>query len=134
MPLGSAATTRQWSLRSIVKSTVAHMTSNPSTVEDRIRMALADYLKRPLAKIDPRQSLRDDLGLDSMATIELLFRIEEVFDLQIPDQDLIRLVTVADVIAYVEEKVSPPAPAHAKSTRLSAQRTTGKKSTAKKTR
>jgi acyl carrier protein len=85
-----------------------------STIEDRIRIALADYLKRPSASIRPEQSLRDDLGLDSMATIELLFRIEEVFDLQIPDEDLQKLVTIADVIAYVESKLPPPAPVRAR--------------------
>ena len=107
-----------------------------STVEDRIRLALAEYLKRPLEKIDPRQSLRDDLGLDSMATIELLFRIEETFDLQIPDQDLHRLVTVSDVTNYVEEKVSPPHSAKRGYPSASPLRcTSGKKKTpAKKTR
>ena len=109
---------------------VTHIMPTHSTIEDRIRLALAEYLKRPLEKIDPRQSLRDDLGLDSMATIELLFRIEETFDLQIPDQDLHRLVTVSDVIAYVEEKVSPPnsaKPKHLSATPL--RRTSGKKKT-----
>lgn len=77
----------------------------------RIRQALADYLKRDVSTIDPRDSLRDDLGLDSMATIELLFRIEEAFDLQIPDEDLQHLRTVADVIAYVERRLNRPQPA-----------------------
>jgi acyl carrier protein len=71
----------------------------------RIETALAEYLKRDPSTITPGHSLRDDLGLDSMATIELLFRIEEAFDLQIPDEDLQRFVTVGDVIAYVQERV-----------------------------
>jgi acyl carrier protein len=75
----------------------------------RIRTALAEYLKRDAASITPQQALRDDLGLDSMATIELLFRIEEAFDLQIPDADLVGLATVADVISYVEKRLQPKA-------------------------
>lgn len=82
-------------------------------IADRIRTALADYLKRDPATIEPRHSLRHDLGLDSMATIELLYRIEDAFDFQIPDQDLQKLVTVADVIGYVEGRLKagkrPPA-------------------------
>jgi acyl carrier protein len=46
-----------------------------------------------------------------MATIELLFKIEEVFDLQIPDQDLQKLTRVSDVIAYVEGRMGKSAPA-----------------------
>jgi acyl carrier protein len=67
-----------------------------------------------------------------MATIELLFRIEEAFDLQIPDQDLHKLVTVADVIAYVEERVPSPVPARPR--KPSAQPKPRKNPTTKKTR
>jgi acyl carrier protein len=74
----------------------------------RIRTALAEYLKREPSAIQSQQSLRDDLGLDSMATIELLFRIEEAFDLQIPDEDLRGLATVGDVTAYVEKRLAKP--------------------------
>lgn len=100
-----------------------------SPIETRIRASLADYLKRSPDSIQRRQSLRDDLGLDSMATIELLFRIEEVFELQIPDQDLQKLTTVGDVIAYVEEKVSPlaRAPSRQPPKSKARKRSTGKK-------
>lgn len=81
-----------------------------SAIAERVRTALAQYLKQDPATIELHHTLRDDLGLDSMATIELLFQIEEVFDLQIPDEDLQQLATVADVIAYVEGKVRASAP------------------------
>jgi acyl carrier protein len=76
----------------------------------RIRTALAEYLKRDTSSVALSHSLRDDLGLDSMATIELLFRIEEAFDIQIPDEDLRGLATVADVSAYVEKRLQKTAP------------------------
>jgi acyl carrier protein len=79
----------------------------------RVRTALADYLKRDAETIKLTDALRNDLGLDSMATIELLYQIEDVFDVQIPDEDLPKLVTVANVTAYIEEKVAPARPAAA---------------------
>lgn len=94
-----------------------------SDIAVRIRTALGEYLKRDPASIEPRHALREDLGLDSMATIELLFKIEEVFDLQIPDQDLQKLAKVSDVIAYVEGRVKrPAAPASNQQAKLPAKR------------
>ncbi len=90
-------------------------------VSDKIIQALADYLKRDAASIHANHHLRDDLGLDSMAVIEMLYRIEEVFNLQIPDQDLVGLTTVGQVTAYVQGRVAP-APAAGK--KLSAKRST----------
>ena len=77
-------------------------------VSDKIIQALADYLKRDAASIRSEHHLRDDLGLDSMTVIEMLYRIEEVFNLQIPDEDLVGLTTVGHVIAYVQGQVAPP--------------------------
>lgn len=76
-----------------------------TTIALRISTALGDYLKRDPATIKTSHHLRDDLGLDSMAVIELLYRIEEAFDIQIPDQDLVGLTTVGQVITYVEKRL-----------------------------
>ena len=70
----------------------------------RVRTALAEYLKRDITTIKPGDALRDDLGLDSLTTIELLYRIEEEFDVEVPDTDLAGLVTVADVTAYLQRR------------------------------
>lgn len=88
------------------------MVTDPS-ISLKIRTALAEYLKHDPATILTTQHLRDDLGLDSMAVIELLYRIEEAFDLQIPDQDLVGLTNVGHVVSYVEKrlgKTALPAP------------------------
>src|SRR5438105_14708784 len=88
------------------------MATDP-TIDLKIRTALGEYLKRDPATILIAQHLRDDLGLDSMAVIELLYRIEETFDLQIPDQDLVGMTTVGHDVSYVEKrlgKAAPPAP------------------------
>ena len=76
-----------------------------SEIALRVRSALAEYLKRDVKTIKSGDTLRDDLGLDSLATIELVYQIEEAFDLEIPDNDLPGLVTVANVTAYIEGKV-----------------------------
>lgn len=80
------------------------MATDPS-IALKIRTALGEYLKRDPATILITQHLRDDLGLDSMAVIELLYRIEETFDLQIPDQDLVGMTTVGHVVHYVEKRL-----------------------------
>ncbi len=88
------------------------MATDP-TISLKIRAALGEYLKRDPDTILLTQHLREDLGLDSMAVIELLYRIEEAFDLQIPDQDLAGLANVGQVVHYVENrlgKIEPAAP------------------------
>ncbi|MBX3302255.1 MAG: acyl carrier protein [Nitrospira sp.] len=75
-------------------------------VTEKIVHALASYLKRDPASITEAHHLRDDLGLDSVAVIELLFEIEERFKLQIPDQDLPGLSTVGSVAAYVQRRLA----------------------------
>jgi acyl carrier protein len=78
-----------------------------SAIATRIRTALAQHLKRDPSKIQLQDDLRKDLGLDSLAMIELLFKIEEAFDLEIPNDDLSKITTVGDVVAYVEARVRP---------------------------
>lgn len=77
-------------------------------ITSKIIQALASYLKRDPASITEAHHLRDDLGLDSVAIIELLFEIEERFKLQIPDQDLPGLSTVGTVAAYVQRRLAEP--------------------------
>ena len=77
-------------------------------ITSKIVQALASYLKRDPASITESHHLRDDLGLDSVAIIELLFEIEERFKLQIPDQDLPGLSTVGTVAAYVQRRLAEP--------------------------
>ncbi|MBI3355872.1 MAG: acyl carrier protein [Nitrospirae bacterium] len=91
-------------------------------IASKIIQALAHYLKRDPASITEAHHLRDDLGLDSVAVIELLFEIEERFKIQIPDQDLPGLSTVGSVAAYVQQRLTSgtSAPALAKPARTSA--------------
>ena len=76
-----------------------------SDIATQIRTALAQHLKRDVSKIRIEDDLRDDLGLDSLSMIELLFKIEEAFDLEIPNDDLSKINTVGDVVEYVNARV-----------------------------
>jgi acyl carrier protein len=100
-------------------------------ITEKIVHALATYLKRDPSSITESHHLRDDLGLDSVAVIELLFEIEERFKLQIPDQDLPGLGTVGSVAAYVQRRLAEPASnAQSESPKAATQPSNG---TAKKT-
>jgi acyl carrier protein len=80
------------------------MTST-TAVADRIRSALGRELKRDPQTITPDQALREDLGLNSLDAIELMFKVEEEFDLEIPDPDLQKLRTVGDLVSYLETRL-----------------------------
>lgn len=84
-----------------------------SPIAQKVLRALGEYLRRDPASFQPEDSLRDDLGLDSLMTIELLYEIESVFDLQIPDEDFGGLVTIGNVVGYIEKKKQPTSPRHA---------------------
>ncbi|OQW36488.1 MAG: hypothetical protein A4C66_00715 [Nitrospira sp. HN-bin3] len=104
-------------------------------ITEKIVHALATYLKRDPASITESHHLRDDLGLDSVAVIELLFEIEERFKLQIPDQDLPGLSTVGSVAAYVQRRLAEPSTnAHSESPKSAAapSKAGSKKSASKK--
>jgi len=74
----------------------------------QVYATLGDYLRRDAATLHPEDSLRDDLGLDSLQTIELVYQVESAFDIQIPDEDFGRLRTIGDVVTYLSERLSPP--------------------------
>ena len=82
-----------------------------SAIATQIRTALAKRLKRDVSKVRLQDNLREDLGLDSLAMLEMVFEVEEAFNLEIPDEDLTKITTVGDVAAYVETRLAGDAPA-----------------------
>jgi acyl carrier protein len=82
-------------------------------VAERLRVIVAKELKQDVSSITPEHTLRGDLKLNSLDAIELMFRIEEEFDLSIPDDDMMGFVKVGDVIDYLQRRLSgePAAPA-----------------------
>jgi len=82
-------------------------------VAERLRSTVAKELKQDVSSITTEHTLRGDLKLNSLDAIELMFRIEEEFDLSIPDDDMQAFVKVGDVIDYLQRRLSgePGAPA-----------------------
>jgi acyl carrier protein len=81
------------------------MTAN-TEIAERLRVTLAKELKQNISSITPEHTLRGDLKLNSLDAIELMFRIEEEFDLTIPDEDIQGFATVGDVIDYLEHRLA----------------------------
>jgi acyl carrier protein len=73
-------------------------------LSQQVYATLGDYLRRDPSALHPKDSLRDDLGLDSLQTIELVYQVESAFDIQIPDEDFGRLQTIGDVVTYLGER------------------------------
>ncbi|GJL57737.1 MAG: hypothetical protein NPIRA03_05940 [Nitrospirales bacterium] len=74
-------------------------------LSQQVYHTLGKYLQRDPKDLHPEDSLRDDLGLDSLQTIELVYEVESAFDLQIPDDDFGRLTTIGAVILYLDERL-----------------------------
>lgn len=81
------------------------MTAN-TDVAERLRATVAKELKQDVSSITTEHTLRGDLKLNSLDAIELMFRIEEEFDLSIPDDDMQAFVKVGDVIDYLQRRLS----------------------------
>ncbi len=71
---------------------------------DKIKEAIIDKLGVEESQITPEASFIDDLGADSLDTVELIMALEEEFDLEIPDEDAEALTTVKAVVDYIEDK------------------------------
>lgn len=70
---------------------------------EKIQGMLADALNIPVEKVTPDAKIVDDLGADSLDVVELLSQLEDEFGIVIPDDEVEKLVTVADVAAELEK-------------------------------
>jgi len=69
--------------------------------EERIKEIIVEQLGVDESQITPSASFIDDLGADSLDTVELVMAFEEEFDIEIPDEDAEKIRTVQDVINYL---------------------------------
>ena len=72
---------------------------------DKIKEIIVEQLGVAETAVAPEASFIDDLGADSLDIVELIMAIEEEFDLEIPDSDAEKVVTVSDVVDYIKENV-----------------------------
>lgn len=68
-----------------------------------IEKIIADHLGLDLSEVTDEKHLIDDLGADSLHTVELIMEFENEFDIEIPDDDAETLVTVGKIKEYIEE-------------------------------
>lgn len=77
--------------------------SEEKNIEARIKQIIQDQLNVPQEKITPEAKFLEDLGADSLDTVELVMAVEEEFNVEIPDDKAEQLQSVGAVIQYVEE-------------------------------
>jgi acyl carrier protein len=75
-------------------------------MEDRVKEIIAEQLGVDGDQVTENASFTDDLGADSLDTVELVMALEEEFDLEIPDEDAEKIVTVSDAIKYLQANTS----------------------------
>ena len=75
--------------------------TNPS-IEERVKRIVCNQMGTSPDKITNETSFINDLGADSLDTVELVMEFEDEFDLNIPDEDAEKIQTVGDAIAYIE--------------------------------
>ena len=71
--------------------------------EERVKKIIVDQLGVNSEQVVPEASFIDDLGADSLDTVELVMALEEEFDIEIPDEDAEKITTVAQAAEYIEE-------------------------------
>jgi len=74
-------------------------------VFEKIRKILADQLEIEENKINLESNLVDDLNADSLDIVELIMDVEQEYDITIPDEDLPSVVTVKDIVSYIESQI-----------------------------
>jgi len=73
------------------------------SVEEKVKEIICEQLGVEDDEVTPNAKFIEDLGADSLDTVELVMAFEEAFDLEIPDEDAEKIVTVGDAISYIKE-------------------------------
>jgi acyl carrier protein len=71
--------------------------------EDKVKQIIVEQLGVDEGEVTPNASFVDDLGADSLDTVELVMAFEEAFDIEIPDEDAEKIRTVKDAIDYIDK-------------------------------
>jgi len=77
-----------------------------SDIKEKVKKIVADHLGIEEEKVTEQSSFIDDLGADSLDTVELVMAFEEEFGSEISDNDAEKILTVGDAIKFIESKAS----------------------------
>jgi len=72
-----------------------------ASMEERVKQIIVEQLGVEESEVTPSASFVDDLGADSLDTVELVMAFEEAFEIEIPDEDAEKIRTVKDAIDYI---------------------------------
>jgi acyl carrier protein len=75
-------------------------------IEAKVKEIIVNKLGVDDGQITPQASFTNDLGADSLDTVELVMEFEKAFNLQIPDEDAEKIATVGDAVRYITSKTS----------------------------
>jgi acyl carrier protein len=75
-----------------------------SEIADKIKRIVVEHLGVDESKVTPEASFIDDLGADSLDTVELVMAFEEEFNVEIPEDAAEKIATVKDAIDYIEKQ------------------------------
>lgn len=76
-----------------------------SSIEDRVKKIVVEQLGVEDSQVTPDASFVDDLGADSLDTVELVMALEEEFDCEIPDEEAEKIATLSQAVAYINENL-----------------------------
>ena len=74
-----------------------------ASVEERVKQIIVEKLGVDEGEVTPTASFVDDLGADSLDTVELVMAFEEAFGIEIPDEDAEKIATVKDAVDYIQK-------------------------------
>ncbi len=75
-------------------------------VDDKVKDIISEQLGVKKEEIKPESSFIDDLGADSLDTVEVVMALEEEFGIEIPDEDAEKITTVGEAVKYISNKIS----------------------------
>ena len=73
-----------------------------SEILQKVQSIIADKLSVDVADVTPEKSFTNDLGADSLDTVELIMEFENAFGIKFPEEDAEKIATVGDAVAYIE--------------------------------
>jgi len=82
------------------------MVMSQEAILEKVRSIVSEQLSVDTGEVKTESNFQNDLGADSLDTVELVMALEEAFDIEIPDEAAEGIATVGDAVKYIEEKQS----------------------------